>query len=98
MAIVQLSQDAILGIADAIGHQNVAVRAPKRPAAPSLTSDRAQARMIRQKIIEQEQEIEDHEALRAIKVSTFRAISSIRDVQYRAARAIILCFTRTSRT
>ncbi|PIL34730.1 hypothetical protein GSI_03511 [Ganoderma sinense ZZ0214-1] len=42
---------------------NVTIRPPKRPA-PSNYSDRAQARMIRQKLIEQEQEIEDREALK----------------------------------
>ncbi|KAI1793603.1 hypothetical protein LXA43DRAFT_196929 [Ganoderma leucocontextum] len=42
---------------------NVTIRPPKRPA-PANYSDRAQARMIRQKLIEQEQEIEDREALK----------------------------------
>ena len=49
---------------------NVTIRPPKRPA-PNNYSDRAQARMIRQKLIEQEQEIEDREALR---VTTVRSI------------------------
>ncbi|KAM5529977.1 hypothetical protein V8D89_016355 [Ganoderma adspersum] len=42
---------------------NITIRPPKRPA-PTNYSDRAQARMIRQKLIEQEQEIEDLEALK----------------------------------
>ena len=53
---------------------SVTIRPPKRPA-PGNYSDRAQARMIRQKLIEQEQEIEDREALKATSV---RSISSAR--------------------
>ena len=50
---------------------NITIRPPKRPA-PTNYSDRAQARMIRQKLLEQEQEIEDLEAL---KVTAVRCLS-----------------------
>ena len=49
--------------------RTLTIRPPKRSAPPGNYSDRAQARMIRQKILEHEQEIEDLEALKVTPVS-----------------------------
>lgn len=54
----------------AFGSPNVTIRPPKR-AAPFSTA-RAEARMIRQKLLEVEQELEDRDALENHPVSNHR--------------------------
>ena len=65
MLSASFSADAVFGLANAVGDGAVTIRPPRR----SGTGDRAQARLIKQKIIEKEQELEEEEALLQLQVS-----------------------------
>ena len=75
--------------------RSATVRAPKRSS--SAHGDRAQARMIKLKLIEQEQEIEDREAVNMIKVRCFIQMHTLscthvayRGRQYRPPRILLV--------